>query len=89
MAGPLEMIEDLVFGKIGWISVCAQALLFTAPVLLFLLTFPNGVFNPLRAGFQSVINRRFFRSKYDFDRFSPGFRPASATGLIWTRLRPS
>ena len=46
MAGPLEMIEYLVFGKIGWISVRAQAFLFTAPVLLFLLTFPNGVITP-------------------------------------------
>ena len=48
MAGPLEMIEYLVFGKIGWISVRAQAFLFTAPVLLFLLTFPNGVITPRR-----------------------------------------
>lgn len=46
MAGPLELLEYLIFGKTGAISLYAQYALITTPIFALLLLFPSGKFVP-------------------------------------------
>jgi hypothetical protein len=47
-SGPLEMIEFLISHQPGLISAHVQVILFTAPTLVLMLTFPNGIITPAR-----------------------------------------